>query len=197
MSSLNRFINVNRYVITFQNAIVNLCQKHGRTQQEFNQVLKIPFENEAQEHKPLMPNEYYDLLINRTSELLGCLLKLKGINLGQMYFYYRELFNFLKLLISITPPGYIPKIQVSEEEMELIINIPEDILENILVQLLNGNVIETADLLDNRILSSEVIVSYYEYLLNNPKIKRRMSANNVLQKKSKPKANPKVKFGSL
>ena len=195
LSSLNRFINVNRYVITFQNAIVNLCQKHGRTQQEFNQVIKIPFENEAQEHNPSKPNEYYDLLINRTSELLGCLLKLNEMNLNQMYYYYKVLFDFLQLLISITPPGYIPKIQVSEEEEKLIKAMPKEVLEDILTQLLKGNLIKTEFLLKDRSLSSEVILKYYEFLLNNSKIERRMSANNVLQKKSKPKAKPK--FGSV
>ena len=191
---LDHVQTVIRYVRILQEKINNLCQSHGRTPQQYIQVLKIPFKNEADNDYPQNKELYYTNLINRTSELFGYLLKIgKELSKEDLLYKYQDLSNFLQLLISISPPEYIPEIELSKKEIDFINKIPQNILD----LLLEGTIIDTKVLLNEINLSREVIFKYLLYKLNNPpKLVRRKSANNVTENKTKPKVQRRGKFHS-
>ncbi len=164
--SLNHVQTVIGNVRILQEKINNLCQRHERTSQQYIQVLKIPFKNEANKNYPSDKGMYYTNLIERTSELFGYLLKIeKKLQIYDLLYKYQDLFYFLKLLISISPKEYIPEIKLSEGEIDLINKIPQTNLDLILPKSPGGDLINTGDLLKNVELSREVIIEYFKYLL--------------------------------
>ena len=168
MLYLNHVYRIIQNVKIFQNSITLLCESHNRSAENFKEVLKIPFEKEANRDYQKDKGKYYSNFIRRTSELHGHLLKIKSkLTLKQLYNYYSIILDFLQFLISISPGEYLPKLKVTTNEITLIKEIPDDTLEEIQEKLLQRHIIDINILLEDKILSSEVIIEYFIYQNSN------------------------------
>ena len=194
---LNHVIRIIENVKIFENSIIRLCQSHKRSIENYTEVLKIPFEKEVNRDYKSDKSIYYGNLIRRTSELFGYLLKLK-FSISDTYFYYQYIWFFLQILKSVSPSEYTSKIELSEEEIDLINNINPEILNKVFYSYIgfpdNYN-INTKDLLKDESLSRSVILNYFMHLLQDTVLpeKKKISVPLVINPESKRKEPVKSK----
>ena len=161
MLYLSNVFQIIEKVKIFENSIIRLCKSHKRSIENYTEVLKIPFVNDANRDYESNKCQYYSYFIKSTSELHGYLLKFKNtLQSYDLFYFYFTIMCFLQLLISISPAECLVKFKVTQNEHDFIKEIPKGILKEILKELPEGNTIDI-NILEDKILSSKLIIEYF------------------------------------